>query len=224
MQQKANEYAETEKAAQPEKYKDFKASTGWLSKVMLCHNLVGKSLHGEAAEMTNEERAAKMNIFLDELHHKIEQENITPDRLYNADQTGLFFQKLPNRIYCDKEVRRTSRGAKQMKSKERITLMVAVAADGSKFPLSIVGKAKQLQCFRLFDDPLRPPVAYTNQHNAWFDQTVTHWWLTRVFWKHHLSVHGDVPCILLLDNCSVQTRLNDGRQPKNLHIMYFPPT
>jgi len=57
---------------------------------MLCHNLVGKSLHGEAAEMTNEERAAKMNMFLDELHHKIEQENITLDRLYNASQTGLF--------------------------------------------------------------------------------------------------------------------------------------
>jgi len=38
-------------------------------------------------------------------------------------------------------------GAKQMKSKERITLMVAVATSGSKVPLSIVGKAKQLQCF-----------------------------------------------------------------------------
>jgi len=101
--------------------------------------------------------------------------------------------------------------------------MVVVAADGSRVPLSIVGKAKQPQCFRLFDDPLRPPVAYTNQQNAWFDQMVTRWWLTKVFWKYHLSVHGDVPCILLLDNCSAQTGLNDGNQLINLHIMYFPP-
>jgi len=78
MQQKANEYAELEKARLPEKYAEFKALTGWLSKVLICHNLAGKSLHGKAAEMTNEERATQMNICLNELHQKIKKENITP--------------------------------------------------------------------------------------------------------------------------------------------------
>jgi len=36
---------------------------------------------------------------------------------------------------------RTTCGVKQMKSKEHITLMVTIAADGSKVPLMIVGKA-----------------------------------------------------------------------------------
>jgi len=36
---------------------------------------------------------------------------------------------------------RTTHGIKQKKPKEHITLMVAIAADGSKVPLTIVGKA-----------------------------------------------------------------------------------
>ena len=78
---------------------------------------------------------------------KIEFLNISQSCIYNADQTGLFYQKLPNQLYADKNAMRTTRGVKQMKSKERITLMVAIAADGSKVPLTIVGKAQQPECF-----------------------------------------------------------------------------
>jgi len=39
--------------------------------------------------------------------------------------------------------------------KRRIMLMVAIAADGSKRPLSVVGQAKQLECFQLFPDPCK---------------------------------------------------------------------
>ena len=58
-------------------------------------------------------------------------------------QTGLFYQKLPNRIYVDKSKKNDyAAGAKQMKDKTRITLMVGTVADGTKVPLSIVGKPK----------------------------------------------------------------------------------
>ncbi len=64
-----------------------------------------------------------------------------------------------------------------------------------------------------------------NQANAFFNQNVTHWWIGNVFWKHHVSVHGNVPCILILDNCSAQTGLNSvlNHLFANLHIMYLPP-
>jgi len=82
--QKAREYAAMEKVRQPEKYKDLKGSTRWLCKVLKCHNLAGKALHGEAAEMSEEDCAAKMSMFLTDFHQKIEKWNITLDCLYNA--------------------------------------------------------------------------------------------------------------------------------------------
>jgi hypothetical protein len=43
--------------------------------------------------------------------------NIPLNRIYNADQTGIFFNKLPNRFYGDKAAK--DYGVKQMKSKDR---------------------------------------------------------------------------------------------------------
>ena len=63
-----------------------------------------------------------------------------PSRIYNADQTGLFYRQLPSRIYVKKGTERNIRGNKTHKDKERLTLMVACAADGTKVPLCVVGK------------------------------------------------------------------------------------
>ena len=66
---------------------------------------------------------------------------VPPSRVYNGDQTGLYYQKLPNRMYVDKDTKHTHAGVKQMKDKTRVTLMVCTAADGSKVPLAVVGKS-----------------------------------------------------------------------------------
>ena len=60
--------------------------------------------------------------------------NITLDRIWNADQTGLYYQKLPNRIYCHKSERSTIRGVKAMKDKNRLTAMITTSANGEKIP------------------------------------------------------------------------------------------
>ena len=73
----------------------------------------------------------------------------TPERINNADQTGLFEQKLPNSMYVDMTKKYNYAGAKRMKVTTRITRMVCTAADGSKVPLSIVGKPAKPVCFRL---------------------------------------------------------------------------
>ena len=65
-------------------------------------------------------------------------------------------------------IRKDYRGVKQMKSKDRVTLMVATSAVGGKIPLFMVGKAKAPECFRLCQGN-KPPMAYHHQANAWFD-------------------------------------------------------
>jgi hypothetical protein len=46
----------------------------------------------------------------------------------------------------DSAARKHYCGVKQMKSKDRVTLMVAAPAVGGKIPLFMVGKAKSLEC------------------------------------------------------------------------------
>jgi len=73
--------------------------------------------------------------------------------------------------------------------------MVCVSAVGKKVPLAIVGVAKKPMCFTLCrGDP--PPIKYTNQANAWFDKTVTQWWLKDVFSPYARNKHGDQKCLL----------------------------
>jgi len=46
-----------------------------------------------------------------------------------------------------------------------------------------------------------PPVPYTSQRNVWFDFQVTLWWLKQVFLPAAQQKYGNLPFVLLLDNC-----------------------
>jgi hypothetical protein len=176
---------------------DFKAGDSFIHGALKSGNKRSVSLHGEGMEMSEDEQMAKKKLFLDSMRDVMEKNNIPLKRVYNADQTGLFFNKLPNRIYIDKEAK-DYRGVKQMKSKDRVTLMVATSAIGDKIPLFMVGKAKNPECFRLCGG--KPPMHYHYQTNAWFDKDVTVHWINKVLWPWHLQQHGNVCCLLLLDN------------------------
>lgn len=205
----------------------FKASPGWISKFLKRKNLEGIKLHGEAGDMEPAERERIMRdwrngTFKDAMEWLSEENDDIVwqmKRIYNADQTGLFYQKLPNRIYVDKDLKKDCAGAKQMKDKTRITLMVCTSAHGEKVPLSLVGKAKNPRCFDHLDNP---PMAYKDQKNAWFDQKITIWWIFQVFILHHTHHHGRSKAILLLDNCTAH-KINMEFLPDWLKIVFLPP-
>ena len=46
-------------------------------------------LHGEANDMTANEIENRIGPWQNEFHQKLEERNIKPECLYNADQTGL---------------------------------------------------------------------------------------------------------------------------------------
>ena len=201
----------------------FDASPGWISKVLKRSDLVSVHLQGEAGEYSAEEREEAMAGFKTSISRLMEKYAITPDRIYNADQTGLFYQKLPNTMYVNKTERATARGTKQMRDKTRVTLMVCTSASGAKVPLHIVGKHKQPACFRLQPDR-KPPVYYTHQDKAWYDGPTTVRWISELFATHVRKVHGsDVHVILLLDNCPAHKVNLQGVNGKYIHIVFFPP-
>lgn len=109
-----------------------------------------------------------------------------------------------------------------MKDKTRVTAMICTAADGTQTPIAIIGKAKKPSCFQLHDPATALPLPYKEQKNAWFDKSITLWWINSVFWPEHLRKHGDVNAILILDNCSAHN-IDMSRIPARLTIKFLPP-
>jgi len=200
----------------------FKASNGWLSNVVRRGKKISIALHGEGMDMSPEMQAEKSKKFVEQLNACMEKYDVPYERLYNADQTGLFYNKMPNRIYLDKD-NKDFRGVKQMKSKERVTLMVSSSAAGAKLPLFMVGTAKQPLCFKHLCHNGQPPMGYIHQANAWFTQEITIHWINKILWPWHKRNFGDVRCILLLDNCRAHTDLNKALYPDKVIIFFFPP-
>ena len=161
-------------------FDDFKVSAGWIQNTLKIHNLKQIKLHGEAADMSMEEKESLMKPWREEFHKLIEDYNVPQERIYNADQSGIFYQKLPNVLYVDKSKEKEFKGTKQMKDKTRVTMMVCTSASGSRLPLALFGKFKHPQCFNLLNG-CDTPLPYYFQKNAWFDNYVTWWWLRNVF-------------------------------------------
>ena len=55
-------------------------------------------LHGEVNYITPEQEAALMSPWLEDFHNLLDDKNISSDCVYNADQIGIYHQKLPNAL------------------------------------------------------------------------------------------------------------------------------
>jgi hypothetical protein len=97
-------------------YKNFEASPGFISQVLRDHNLIGVSLHGEANDIDDKEREQTMSAWREKFWKKLRDCNIPPECIYNDNQSGLFFNKMPNRMYIDKNCQKSTKGVKAMKS------------------------------------------------------------------------------------------------------------
>ena len=146
-----------------------KASYQWIFNVYKRSAVFGANAHGEAVENSDEEyHQIIVNwkpVFWDEIRKK----KIAPSRIYNGNKLGLFYAKLPNRVYVLKEKSKEISEAKQMKETNRVTLMFCTVSDGQNVPHSVIGKSKNPCLFRLFIVIRKElPMAYNHQNNAWF--------------------------------------------------------
>ena len=224
LKEKAEQFVDALPATERLAYNDFTVSNGWLERVLKRHGLKSTTLHGEAGGVDEEKRIAAMTKWKAEFHSILN--DYERDCVYNADQTGLLFQQLPKWLYVRGNNAKFVRGARQMAAKERVTLMVCTSATGSKhIPLMMVGKSETPRCFCQCVNR-KPPMPYTNQSIAWFDKKITMWWIKNVFWPYHCDhFRGrETPkALLILDNCSAQTNLDETELPDKLHIINLPP-
>jgi hypothetical protein len=136
---------------------NFNASNGWLDRFKKRENLDFKAICGEAGSVDmNVVNNFTQNVLPSVLEPFQEKD------IYNADETGLFWQLLPNKTLHFRNEKCT--GGKQ--SKERISVLVAANMDGSeKLKLLVIGKSQNPRCFK---NVKRLPVEYRNNRKGGF--------------------------------------------------------
>lgn len=98
----------------------------------------------------------------------------SPDNIYNADETGIFYKMLPDKTMEFKDV--NCHGGK--KNKERITAMVCANMSGTdKLPLLVIGRASNPRCFKHVKSL---PVEYYSNKKAWMTSEIFTEWVKKL--------------------------------------------
>ena len=186
---------------------DWEASDGWMHWFKQRHGLVFKTICGESASVTP---SMTDKWFVDTLPTLIA--HYEPKDIFNVDETGLFYQCLPNKTFTFRG-ENVSRAVKE--SKQRLTMLVGANIDGSeKVDLLIIGKSANPRCFKGVKSL---PVDYHSNTKAWMTSTLWTEWIKAFDKKMQLSGRK---ILLIIDNCPAHPNVPNL---SNTEVVYLPP-
>jgi hypothetical protein len=180
---------------------NFFATDGWFSRWKKRENIVYKRTHGEQKDAD----VLAAETWLKEQWPKIIAE-YSPENIYNADETGLYYRGLPEHTFLFKN--ESAKGCKT--SKDRLTVMCCVSMSGTKENLLVIGKSKNPRCFK---GVKQLPVDYCANSNAWMTSLIFNEWLQK--WDNKLK-HN---IVLLIDNCTAHV-VNVSL--KHIRVIFLP--
>ncbi|XP_072155736.1 tigger transposable element-derived protein 6-like [Bemisia tabaci] len=181
LKEKATFFAESRGHA------NFRASNGWMANFKKRSGLTFKKVCGESASVDD----GICISWKGELRNLIA--SYSPDNVFNADETGLFFKCMPDKTLTFKEEK--CHGGKH--SKERITVLLAVNSTGTyKVKPLILGKSKKPRCFAGCKSL---PTDYDSNRKAWMTSSLFCNWLHKLD-KQMISEKRNI--LLLIDNCT----------------------
>lgn len=198
---------------------DFQASKGWFENFKKRLNLHNIKLLGESASADHEEA----NKFPATLQEIIEARGYSPQQVFNADETGLFWKKMPNRTFLSKS-ERTAPGFKV--AKDRVSLLLCANASGdckikpmmiyrSQNPRALKGKNKE-----------QLPIFWRANSKAWVTSALFQDWFQSCFInevKTYLASQNlAFKVLLLIDNAPGHPSSLIGTSP-NVEVFFLPP-
>nr|BAN21014.1 unkown protein [Riptortus pedestris] len=199
----------------------FSASQGWLHKFKKRHGIRQLAIQGESLSGDN----VAATLFIENFNCLVKKFDLTPDQIYNADESGLFWKMLPSKTLAAHS-EKYAPGHKS--SKERLTIMTCCNASGDhKLKLTVIGKAKKPRSFR--GTEIRSlPCDYYNHPKAWMNQTIFSSWFKDKFVpsvSHHLKQKGlPIRAVLLLDNApSHPAESTLTTEDGQIFVHYLPP-
>ena len=173
-------------------------SQGWLSRFKIRHGIRKIDVSGE------QKSADKLSAdgYAQEFSHLLEEHGLSPDLIFNADETGLLWRCMPRTTLASGD-EKVAHGFKQ--NKDRITVLCCANATGTcQISLTVIGKFAKPRALTGISNL---PVHYTHQSNAWMTAEIFEYWFMHIFVpavNNFLKKKGlpeDSKVCLLLDNC-----------------------
>lgn len=199
-----------------EKKPNFLASHGWFERFKIRHSLHSLKLKGELAS-GDVDAAQEYPANFAEI---INDNSYTPDQVFNADESGLFWKKMPERTYVSKFYKSTS-GHKA--AKDRITILFCSNASGDYImkPL-VINKSKMPRAFKGVNIN-NLPVYWRANKKAWLTAAMFTEWFHECFIpdaKKYLSSKGlPFKVLLLIDNAPGHPQ---DLEYENVEVKFLP--
>ncbi|KFD67448.1 hypothetical protein M514_20484 [Trichuris suis] len=194
-------------------------SIGWYQKFQRRNGIKTVKIRGDRGSADHE--AAKE--FVEEFARIIADEKLSPEQVYNADETSLFWRYCPRRtVTTSDEIAPT--GVKD--TKERIgVLACGNAASTHKCKLAAVGKNLHPRCFKSLHSL---PIHYYANKKAWFTRDIFSQWFQKHFVPaarahcREVGLQNGCKILLLLDNCPAHPPA-EILSKNSVYAMCFPP-
>ncbi|XP_067684471.1 tigger transposable element-derived protein 4-like [Haliotis asinina] len=188
---------------------DFKAYQSWLERFKKRRGICSAMTHIESSSVDSKSVDDWLTSQLPML-----LKNYSPENLFNADESGLFYKLVPQRTLHLKGDK--CHGGK--KSKEHITVLTAANISGTeKLKLFVIGKSEKPRCFK---NVRSLPVDYRSNGKAWMTSdlfTLTSEWVNKL---DQSMRRQNRKVLLLIDNCPAHPRVPNL---KNVTVAYLPP-
>ena len=206
-------------------FEEFKASRGWFEKFKKRTGIHSVVRHGEAS--SSDTKAAEEFV---KLFEKIViEEGYVAQQVFNCDETGLFWKKMPRRTFITSEEKKMP-GHKPMK--DRLTLALCANASGDlKIKPLLVYHSENPRAFKAHKvnkDLLQ--VFWRANAKAWVTRLFFVEWVNQVFGpavKKYLQDNNlPLKCLLCLDNAPAHPPgLEDDilDEFKFIKVLYLPP-
>jgi hypothetical protein len=197
----------------------FEASNGWFERFKSRANLHNISLKGEAAsaDMPAAEK------FIEKLKPLIHEGGYDSRQVFNVDETGLFWKRLPNKTYISK-AESSAPGCKAIKN--RLSLLLGGNANGDfKFKPFLIYQSENPRALKGLSKS-QLPVHWRSNNKAWMTASMFQNWFETCALpeikdycaKQNLSFKA----LILVDNAPGHPVYLDNISD-NVKVMFLPP-
>ncbi|GBO11469.1 Tigger transposable element-derived protein 6 [Araneus ventricosus] len=150
-------------------YDEFRGSNGWLEKFKRRHEIMAQVISSESKDVDDNDS----EYWIMETPSKIKK-NYKPENIFNADETALFFQCLPQKTLTFKKDK--CFGEKQ--SKARLTDMLRANITGhQKLKPLVIGRSKNPGCFK---GAKSLEVDYDFNKKSWMKSDICEKWVQKL--------------------------------------------
>lgn len=208
-----------------ENEQSFKASRGWFDNFKRRSGIY-RVVKQEEAESSD---AIAAEVYAAEFQQLMVSECFLPQQVFNCDETGLFWKKMPKKTYITVEENVMS-GHKPMK--DRLTLLLCANASGDfKVKPLLVYHSENPQAFKKCKvQKSQLNVMWRSNNKAWVTRILFVEWINEVFGpavkKYLLDNNLPLKVLLVMDNASAHSAdLEDDllEELNFIKIKFIPP-